>query len=120
MIIHSMADKIEEVSAFGRKTILDGIIAGVPVGDSASRIVQHAFLFGIDEARRREYFPISVSAVSMEELKRDAVLAVIDGLFGNSGMNRVIDQIVNMGVAFGFAEGKKRLATDTLLQEGRD
>jgi len=96
--------------AFGRRTLLDGIITGKPFGETISHIVQTAATFGADETERADHFPVTTPCVEYDEMMAAAVEDAIEGMFSkNVSMKQIVSDACQLGAAWGFTAEKLRV-----------
>jgi hypothetical protein len=110
-------ETFDELVNIGRKNLLDGIIKGVPLGETVGAMLTTASAFGGDWAERSDSFHATVDAETFEDLHRDMVEVTLDYLFsGATSMRSINRTIMTAGAAFGFKNIRKAMAERVAVQ----
>ncbi len=113
-----------EIEALMKSMFLDGLVQGLPLAKNVQYAIEQAVMFGRDEAMRSDNLPWSASFANFDELKAEATVVMMDGMFGGDGIAKTLYRVMMMGIAYGFQNEKHKMkygaveaAFDKLLAE---
>ncbi len=98
-----------EIEALMKSMFLDGLVQGLPLAKNVQYAIEQAVMFGRDEAMRSDNLPWSASFANFDELKAEATVVMMDGMFGGDGIAKTLHRVMMMGIAYGFQNEKHKM-----------